>query len=51
LGNGTRIGVVADAENIIRKNRMKKIIKHKDYIIKYGADPEEITNWQWQKNF
>ena len=28
-----------------------KIIKHKVYIIKYGADPEEITNWQWQKNF
>jgi xylulose-5-phosphate/fructose-6-phosphate phosphoketolase len=28
-----------------------KIIEHKNYIIKYGVDPEEITNWQWQKNF
>jgi len=27
----------------------KKITEHHDYIIQYGVDPEEITNWQWSR--
>lgn len=30
-------------------NFNKKISAHKEYIMRYGVDPEEIENWTWQK--
>jgi len=34
------------ANKIIEKLK-KKISDHKEYIMKYGEDPEEILNWKW----
>lgn len=48
---GERGLVSADKAEKLMAQYKDKIIKHKDYIIKHGVDPEEITNWQWQKNF
>ena len=25
-----------------------KLKAHHEYILKYGVDPEEISNWQWE---
>jgi xylulose-5-phosphate/fructose-6-phosphate phosphoketolase len=64
LRNGTsRYNLIIDAINFLQKNSRisneiaskitekyhKKIADFKDYIVKYGIDPDEITEWQWKK--
>lgn len=36
-----------DAEKV-QKIMVKKLLEHKNYILEYGIDPAEITDWQWQ---
>lgn len=38
------------AEGLIREYK-NKLIQHKKFIIDHGEDPEEITQWKWQKTF
>ncbi len=33
-------------EGLVKKYH-KKLAEHREYIMKHGADPEDITNWTW----
>ena len=44
LGNG--VIKKEKAEKIIEKYQ-NKIKEHKEYILKFGEDPDEILNWKW----
>ena len=38
----------AERAKELREKYENKLIEHKAYIIEFGNDPEEITNWIWQ---
>ena len=42
--------ITEDKASKIVEIYQQKIIDHKEYIIKFGADPDEIEKWQWSKN-
>lgn len=42
-------GVISAVEaKRLRDSFEQKLTEHKEYIMEYGDDPEEITNWSWQ---
>ena len=43
--------ITADKALILKKKFNQKLVEHREYIIKVGDDPEEITNWSWQSRF
>ncbi|MBI4991726.1 MAG: phosphoketolase family protein [Candidatus Harrisonbacteria bacterium] len=46
-----KAGVVSqDKSDQLIKKYDKKLEEHREFIKKYGVDPEEIENWQWTRN-
>ncbi len=41
--------VVAAKENILTVMFKSLILEHQEYILEHGADPKEITDWQWKE--
>jgi xylulose-5-phosphate/fructose-6-phosphate phosphoketolase len=63
--NGTsRYNLILDAINLLYKNETisksefdkiknkydKKLLDHREYIKKYGIDPDEINEWKWTRS-
>ncbi len=43
-------GVIeAEKAKALIEKYQKKILDHKEYITKFGDDPEEVLNWKWGK--
>ncbi len=48
LSELTRLSVLDSSKSELLVNKYdKKLSDHREYIIKYGVDPEEIELWQW----
>jgi len=46
--NAFKQGVISETErNDLIERFESKLAQHREYIIEYGEDPEEITNWVW----
>ncbi len=44
-----RLGkVVSDQASLAIDKYSKKLLDHREYIKKFGVDPDEIENWQWR---
>lgn len=42
-------GVITDVQKQkLAQKYTSKLDEHKNFIVKYGMDPEEIENWQWE---
>jgi xylulose-5-phosphate/fructose-6-phosphate phosphoketolase len=40
--------VISERQEAIVNKYKRKLADHREYIIKNGADPDEIENWTWQ---
>ncbi|MBU2706317.1 phosphoketolase family protein [Zooshikella marina] len=43
-------GVISEDEHAtVTTEMLRRLVEHKEYILKHGVDPEEINDWQWQR--